>query len=344
MRISLRRVSPLTRIKLRISRRDNATGNPKNRMKSGHRIKPTIEPEHIFVEVGLQMFGLDAAVMRALDPSLQVAEDEMDHRQMRLGLVRIAAECQGLMAIVRQPRIAGPSVRADDRAGKDIVSHKRSERGGAAVGHDAKAQAPRINLPSVDLFVLPPSANLNGSHDYRLVMNAAPLAARFAADKAFVNFDLMFIADSITFRPDHSSPQFVKNLERGFIAADRKLALELDGGLTGNLRSHEVCAPEPRRQRRVTGLHHGSGRERRIVLTGAATQDYGRPSRKAIRLANRAALWTRESVWPPHGLKIMRTSRIIGEYPLKLGERGREAANVHNRNNSILTPSCQATG
>jgi hypothetical protein len=54
-------------------------GDPQNGVKRGHRIKPAIESEYVFVEVGLQVFGLDAAVVRSLDPCFQVAENEMDH-------------------------------------------------------------------------------------------------------------------------------------------------------------------------------------------------------------------------------------------------------------------------
>src|SRR5271168_2311592 len=99
--LRLRRVSPFTRIKLRVSRRNRAGGNPQNGVKRRHRIKATIETEHVFVEVGLQVLRLDTAMMRPLDPSFHVAENEMDHGQVSLRLVRIAAERQRLMGVSR---------------------------------------------------------------------------------------------------------------------------------------------------------------------------------------------------------------------------------------------------
>ena len=68
-------------------------------MKRGHRIKPTIEPKYVLIEVGLQMFWFDAAMMRSLDPCLQVAENEMDHRQVRLSFVGV---CRGLRRASRR--------------------------------------------------------------------------------------------------------------------------------------------------------------------------------------------------------------------------------------------------
>ncbi len=74
------------------------SGNPENRVKRGHWIEPAIEAEYIFIEVGLQMFWLDTPMMGSLDPSFQVAENEVDHRQVSLRLIRVTAKFQRLMA------------------------------------------------------------------------------------------------------------------------------------------------------------------------------------------------------------------------------------------------------
>src|SRR2546430_4772798 len=79
MNILLRHMLPLSGVKLRVSWGDGTHSDPKNGVERGHRIEPTIKPGHVFIEVGLQMFWLDTAMMRALDPSLHIAEDEMDH-------------------------------------------------------------------------------------------------------------------------------------------------------------------------------------------------------------------------------------------------------------------------
>jgi len=40
------------------------------------------------------MFWLNSAMMRTFNPGFQVAENEMDHRQMRFCFVRITAKRQ----------------------------------------------------------------------------------------------------------------------------------------------------------------------------------------------------------------------------------------------------------
>src|SRR5580704_5929240 len=43
-----------------------------------HRIEATVETKHEFIEIGLQMTRFDPAMMRAVNPRLQIGEDEMD--------------------------------------------------------------------------------------------------------------------------------------------------------------------------------------------------------------------------------------------------------------------------
>ena len=73
----LRRMCPFPGIQLRIGRRDGASGDPENGMKRGHWVEPTVETEHIFIEIGLQMLGFDTAMMGSFDPRFHIAEDEV---------------------------------------------------------------------------------------------------------------------------------------------------------------------------------------------------------------------------------------------------------------------------
>ena len=95
----LRCMFPLSGVKLLVSRWNTASGDPENGMKRSHRVEPTVETEHIFVEIGLEMFWFDTAMMRSFDPRLHIAEDEMDHGKVRFCLVGVASECQRFMAI-----------------------------------------------------------------------------------------------------------------------------------------------------------------------------------------------------------------------------------------------------
>jgi len=339
-------VCPLPRVKLRVSRWDRASSNPQNRVKSRHRIKAAIESEHVFVEVSLQMFWLDAAVMRSLDPSFQIAENEMDHGQMRLGLVGIAAKRQHIMTIsdLGKSRIACPSISAHDRAGRDVLFDKAAEGLGAPVWHDAKPQPPRINATPMLFAVILARPDLDGADDKSLMMNATPFAARFAPDKAFVNLDWMLTADCIPFGTNHTSAELVKYLKCRFITTKSKLALELDGRLSWNLCSHQVRAPKPRRKGRVARLHNRSRRQRGIGLAAPAAKHNRGARCEAVRLSGKSALWARKSARPTNGFEVVSARCVIGKDPLKLRERGGETANVHGRNTSRSLRACQATG
>jgi hypothetical protein len=346
MRISLRRVSPFTRVKLSVRRRNRASGDSQNRVKSSHRIKATIEPEHVLVEVGLQVFGLDAAMMRSPDPSFQIAENEMDHRQVRLSFVGIAAERQSLMAVshLGKSRVASPAIGAQRGAKRDVVFDKAGKRIGAAVWHDTKPQSSRINAASVLLTIGRARPNLDRPDDKSLVMDAATLAARLAADHAFVNFDRMLAANGIALWTNHASAELVEYLKSGLITRERELALELNGGLSGHLRGHEIRAPKPRRERRVARLHDGSGRQRCIGFASTTSQHDRRARCETVRLSYKSALGTRKSVRPTNGFKVASASRVVRENPLKLRKRSWEAANVHVRDNGRILSLCQATG
>src|ERR1035438_3374256 len=90
----LSRVGPFPGVKLCVSRRDNPCRNPQNGVECSHRIEPSIEAEYIFIEVGLQMLWFNTTMMRSFDPGFQVAENKVNHRQMRFCLIWIAIECQ----------------------------------------------------------------------------------------------------------------------------------------------------------------------------------------------------------------------------------------------------------
>lgn len=327
--ILLCRMLPRAGIKLCIRRGNDSRSNPKNRVKRRHRIKPAVETEYVFIEVGLQMFWLDTTMMRSLNPSFQVAENEMDHRQMRLCLVGIAAKGQRLMPVLSQSGIACPSVRADNSPRRDVVPNKSGKRNSATIWNHTKPQTPRIDFPPVRLAVSLSRPNLNSADHYRLVVSAVSFSARLAANKAFINLNRILATDCVSFGPNHARAELVKYLKSGFIAADSKLALELNSRLAGDLRGHEIRAPEPRRERRVARLHDRASRKRCIDLTCSAPEHYGRTGRKAVWLTGNATFRAGETIRPANGLKVLGAGGVIGENPLKLRKRSREAANVH---------------
>jgi hypothetical protein len=346
MRISLRRVSPFPRIKLRVSRRNRARGNPENRVKSRHRIKAAIEPENKLVEISLQVFGLDTAMMRSLDPSLQVAENEMDHGQVRLGFVGVAAKRQCLMMVshIWKARVASPAICAQDGTERNVVCDKAGKHIGAAVGNDAKPQPSGIDAASVFIAVIRARSDLYGADDDGLVMSSATFAACLAADHAFVDLDGVLSADGVAFGANHASAELVEYLKGCLVATETKLALKLDRRLSGGLRGHQVRAPKPSRERRMARLHDRSGCQRRVGFAPTTSQHDRRASCETVGRFYQSALRTRKSVRPTNGFKVASASRVVGENPLKLRKRSGEAANVHGCDNGRVLSLCQATG
>jgi hypothetical protein len=342
----LRSMHPFPRVKLRVSRRNRVDGDPKNGVKRRHRIEPTIEPEHVFVEIGLKMLGLYTAMMRSLNPSLQIAENEMDHGQMRLGFVGVAAERQRLMVVshLGKAGVASRTIGAQDGAARNIVFDKAGKRIGAAVRYDTKPQSSRIDAASVLLAVILTRPNLDSANHDGLMMRAATFTARLAADHAFVDLDGILTANGVAFGANHTGAELMEYLKGSLITRERKLALELNGGLSGDLRGHQVRAPKPGRKRRMARLHYGACRKRRIGFAPTTSQHDRRASCEAVRLSYKPALRTRKSVRPTNGFKVASASRIIGEYPLKFRKRSGEAANVHVRDNGRILWPCQATG
>ena len=60
--------------------------------------------------------------------------------------------------------------------------------------------------------------------------------------------------DAVATGSDHAGAEFVEDLERGLVAVQAKLALELDGRDAWRMARNEVGGPEPDRQRRVRSM------------------------------------------------------------------------------------------
>ena len=197
------------------------SGNPENRVKRGHWIEPAIEAEYIFIEVGLQMFWLDTPMMGSLDPRFQVAENEVDHRQVSLGLIRVTAKFQRLMAIskLRQLGIAGPGVGSYGSSGHDVIFDKSDRRFAATVRHNTKPQASRIDAASVNLAILQTRPNLNSADYNRFVMLAPTLSKRLAADITFIDFNRVLSADGVALWANHARAKLMKYLKGRLIAS-----------------------------------------------------------------------------------------------------------------------------
>jgi len=282
------------------------------------------------------MFWFDTTMVCSHDPGLQVAEDEMDHGQVRLCLVRVAIERQRLMAAsyLGKSLVADPPIGSDGSAQRDVLFDKIRERFGTPIWHDTQPQASCVDATLVRLAVMLTQSNLDGTDHGSFMVRAPTLSARLAANIAFIDFDRVLAADGVAFVSHHASAELVEDLKGRLIAGERELALELDGGLTRSLRSHEVRAPKPRREGGMARLHDSACGERGVSFAATAAQYHRRAGRKAIGVTDESALRTCKTVWPADGLKVAGACAVIGEYSLKFGQRRWKAAWIHARKDS----------
>src|SRR5712692_1642260 len=289
------------------------------------------------------------SMVRTGDPSLQVREDEMDHRQVLLGLVRVASKrkCVVCIAELRQVAVASPAVSTDDRARRDVLPHEANKRIGASPRNERLAwvseglenprlsryylepQPSSVDTPFVFLTVFTPLAHFNSANDGSLVVRTAPLAARAPAHVALVDFDGMLTTNWVTLWAHHASAELVEDLECCLIARKPKLSLKLQGRLAGRLRGDEIRTPEPCGKRRVTRVHDGASRQRGVVLAATAAQHNRATGWKAVGFAFPSTFQAGKTIRPSHGFQVLSASLVGWENLLKLGKTRRKAAWVH---------------
>src|SRR3984893_18315577 len=252
----LSRVCPLPRIKMRISWRDSPRRNPQNGVEGIHWIEAAVESKYELIEVGLQMTGLDTAVMGAIDPRLQIGKDKVDHRQMLFRLLRIAPKRERVMSIpnLAKAAIPMPAVSADGGACRYAVLDEGSKRISIAAGKriirlfdagdNAEPETASISefldrnaacvgiLPfRTSILCILARLNLNSTGHCSLMMNAPSFATRAAANATFVYFDRMRRADGAAVWPHHPPAKFVKHSERRLIPGDPAPQNQVERGI-----------------------------------------------------------------------------------------------------------------
>lgn len=292
----------------------------------------------------MNLVGRDA-VVHAVEPRLQVAENQVDDRQVVLGDVWFTALGNGqvLVTVPREGRVALVGVGNDHlRRRIDLRLHESHARLGRAIGDDREPQATgvtsttaRLSFAVLALGLRDALADFDRADHDDLIGDAASLAARASADVGLIDFDVQPRAD-LAARGRHTAAQLVENLERGLVAGQAELALQLDGGHAGREARDQERGPEPRGERRVCALHDGASGECRVALAALATQDAGAVG-ESERLGRNAALGAREAIAPSDRFEVASARRIVREHLLKLGERLRElVGHAHRLTASVL--------
>ena len=84
-------MNPVPGVERGISRRHAADGKPQHGIEGSHWVKPSVEPEDIFIEIRLQMVLGDSAVMGPENPGFQIGKDQVDHGQVSIGFFGVAS-------------------------------------------------------------------------------------------------------------------------------------------------------------------------------------------------------------------------------------------------------------
>lgn len=94
-----------------VSRCCCARGGLQHAVESDHRPEPPVEPQHELIEIALETLRTDAGV-RTQEPRIEMSEDEVNHREMRVRLGLILRDRHGYVPGAQRVHsiVAGPSV------------------------------------------------------------------------------------------------------------------------------------------------------------------------------------------------------------------------------------------
>ena len=142
-----------------------------------------VEPEREFVEIGLQVFFFERALMRAHQPALDQRGHAVHTRQDLVGLFSGSFDGRSLVDVFvfGGTGIGCQPVGVEGRARLDVLLDKRLERFGFGVGNNLQAAAP-------EPFG---GEQLHGDRHQHLASGTAPaLAVPHAPEDSLIHFDV----------------------------------------------------------------------------------------------------------------------------------------------------------
>ena len=317
--------------------------------------EPTIKPEDELVEVSLKMLGADP-MMRAEEPGIQVAKDNVDHREVRVRDCVVPTNGNTVVEIPGGLKwiVPRPTISPHHCPGLHGRLNKRDQRVLLPVGDDLKPESPCHNTPTMPpigglrpclpAYALSRSAfrflartpsdqvrilarerngltwmNFNGADDQRLVVDAFPLTLRRAANQRLVHLYGVLTADQVSVGAHHRRAQLVEHLEGRLIARQAQPLLELEGAHSGGTMRHKIGAPKPGGDGNLAPLDDGIRGHTCVTPTGPAA-DYSRAIAKAKRLSTAAAASALEAMGKAARVQVVDTGRFVREDALEVGK------------------------
>jgi len=298
------------------------------RLERGHRCASSVVTKYKLVEVHLQMLGGSTAV-GALEPGLEVRDGAVGTQQDHLTVVVAPALIDWAVIEAQRikPCVSGPAIGVDDCTGLHSVGEPRAKRGLARIGKCGKSKTARSL-----------ATDLHGNDDKSFANAVSTRFTRGVAptNETFIN--LYLTAQHLALGRDHCSAQLLQDQPRGFIAAKPELTLQLHGGNPRCVGGHKVRRPEPKTKRCAGAVHHRSGRDRSLVVTGGALPEMTALQHPRLPVV---AGWAKVAVRPTRLRQVFEAGRVIGEAFLKIHDRVREVWRTHV---TTLGPRPDGTG
>lgn len=306
--IDMVRMLPGSAVDVVIRGRLGISAESEQRAEAVERVEAPIEPERKLVEVGLQVLVADA-VVHPSEPRLEVAEHQVDERQVLLGdlTATVLRRRDVVVAPFLQRAVTAPAVRDDD-ARLNGRLNKFGQRLGRAIWNHTQAQPTGVQTATLDRlgFTRHAAASLDGTDDQDLLMDAASLAMRLTSHPRLVNLNVLAVfANTCPLGIHHAGPELMHDAKGRLIAGQAELALKLPRRDSGRQARHQVRTPEPYRQRCMRPLHDGANGQAGVSLATTATQHAG-PVGETVGLTRCLALWAGEHLWPAQALQVGR--------------------------------------
>ncbi len=295
-------------------------------------------------------------MMRAEEPRIKVAKDNVDHREVHVRYCVVATNGDTVVGIPGCVEwiVPSPTVSTHNRPGLHGRQNKRYQRFLLPVWDDLKPESPRNDTPTVSpfgglRFCLPPDAlsrsafrflarmpsdqvrvlarerngltwmNFDGADDQRLVVDSFPLTLRRAANQSLVHLNGVLTADQAPVGAHHRSAQLVEHLEGRLIARHAQPLLELEGAHSGRTMRHKICAPKPGGYGNLTTVDDGVRGHACVTPTGPAA-DNPRSIAKAKGLTSNAAARAIEAVGEAVRVQVVDTGSFVREDALEVGK------------------------
>ena len=142
---------PVSAIEAVIGRAFAVCTNAEQRAEAVEWVEAPVKAEGKFVEVGLQVLGIDPSMVRPLQPSLEVAENKVNDRQVFFGNLRIAALDYGQVLIApRAERVVGRSrIGHDNCANRYSGLDKAAQSLLGAIRNNLNAKPPGVSTATI---------------------------------------------------------------------------------------------------------------------------------------------------------------------------------------------------